>query len=186
MQDLGLDSKECNFEEAINTFGCHTLKTTFDKCLVTQIHELTSQSESTEKNRTDWHVFVVSLTSDTDVSMYTCCTVVQNAHSWTCRVNSQYLIMQRQIFLVEDIYGTVKEDFIVLNHPSNPRDSQVPKECVVCLSAPRSVLAVPCRHLCLCPECAEVLRCAETPNAACPVCRQPFEALCEVTQVSNA
>ena len=58
------------------------------------------------------------------------------------------------------------------------------KECVICLSAPRFVLLLPCRHLCLCSPCAEAFRWQGTRNQAgysgqgprperakCPICR---------------
>ena len=38
--------------------------------------------------------------------------------------------------------------------------------CVACLDRPRSVVVVPCGHLCLCPECA-----ARLPTQHCPICR---------------
>ncbi|GAB0494258.1 hypothetical protein MMPV_005549 [Pyropia vietnamensis] len=41
-------------------------------------------------------------------------------------------------------------------------------DCVVCLSAPRSVLVLPCRHVCLCADCAAMYT---SRSPWCPVCR---------------
>jgi hypothetical protein len=41
-------------------------------------------------------------------------------------------------------------------------------ECVVCLTEPRDTVVLPCRHLCLCDDCAQQLRFATN---KCPVCR---------------
>ena len=38
--------------------------------------------------------------------------------------------------------------------------------CSICLQRPKSVLLLPCRHLCLCPQCS-----AHLPEAVCPLCR---------------
>ena len=39
-------------------------------------------------------------------------------------------------------------------------------ECVCCLDAPKSMLMLPCRHLCVCEDCAPRM-------TTCPICRQP-------------
>jgi hypothetical protein len=47
-------------------------------------------------------------------------------------------------------------------------------ECVICLSDPRTVAVYPCRHMCLCPSCAEVL---PSQGNKCPICRRPATLL---------
>lgn len=41
-------------------------------------------------------------------------------------------------------------------------------DCVICLSNNRNTIIMPCRHICLCGECAEVLR---KNKSDCPICR---------------
>jgi hypothetical protein len=36
--------------------------------------------------------------------------------------------------------------------------------CVVCQDAPKSVLLLPCKHICTCDECSEAI-------SDCPICR---------------
>lgn len=42
------------------------------------------------------------------------------------------------------------------------------RSCVVCLENPRSILFLPCKHLCVCAECKDSLD-------QCPLCRQKIE-----------
>ncbi|KAI8871559.1 hypothetical protein GQ42DRAFT_173750 [Ramicandelaber brevisporus] len=51
------------------------------------------------------------------------------------------------------------------------------KECVICLTDTRDTILLPCRHLCLCSECAEALR---LQSNKCPVCRQTFAMFIKV------
>ncbi|KAG6403751.1 hypothetical protein SASPL_135982 [Salvia splendens] len=56
------------------------------------------------------------------------------------------------------------------------------KECVICLSEPRDTTVLPCRHMCMCSECAKVPR---FQTNRCPICRQqPVERLLEI-KVNN-
>ena len=50
-------------------------------------------------------------------------------------------------------------------------------ECVICMSSPRDTMVLPCRHLCLCNPCAEVLR---HQADKCPICRAPFHSLLQL------
>mmetsp|Transcript_51307 Transcript_51307/g.88283 ORF Transcript_51307/g.88283 Transcript_51307/m.88283 type:complete len:111 (+) Transcript_51307:126-458(+) len=58
------------------------------------------------------------------------------------------------IYLARDLYG--------LADPSSP-------ECVACLTDPKDIAFLPCRHLTVCAGCARHVD-------RCPVCRSEFEA----------
>jgi len=60
------------------------------------------------------------------------------------------------------------------------RDLGAPGACSVCLSYPCSVLALPCRHLALCRQCAEQVRRVCT---QCPICRTQYEALVDLCYI---
>lgn len=49
------------------------------------------------------------------------------------------------------------------------------KECVICLSEPRNTTVMPCRHMCLCSDCAGILRYQQ--GSKCPICRSPVVGL---------
>lgn len=48
------------------------------------------------------------------------------------------------------------------------------EECVICLANERDTTVMPCRHMCLCGDCAEVLR---RQTNKCPICRTVIERL---------
>lgn len=50
-------------------------------------------------------------------------------------------------------------------------------DCVICLAAPRNTTVLPCRHMCMCGECAEVLR---FQSNKCPICRHTVEGLLQI------
>ena len=41
-------------------------------------------------------------------------------------------------------------------------------DCVICLSNKRNTMVMPCKHICLCNECADVL---SNNKSDCPICR---------------
>jgi E3 ubiquitin-protein ligase MGRN1 len=50
-------------------------------------------------------------------------------------------------------------------------------DCVICLSNPRDTTIIPCLHLCLCSQCAQVL---SLNTRKCPVCRAPATGLLQI------
>ncbi len=74
----------------------------------------------------------------------------------SCRVETQIVITDRQLFELQDIYGI-----------EEPREL----ECVVCASEPKDIVPLPCRHCCMCHSCFDAL----------PVCWQGVPRRCVVT-----
>lgn len=50
-------------------------------------------------------------------------------------------------------------------------DNEIPSCCVICQDQLKSIVLMPCRHLCLCKACYTQLK---RYRHLCPVCRQPF------------
>ena len=46
------------------------------------------------------------------------------------------------------------------------------KACVICLEAPKTVLLLPCSHLCVCSNCSE-----RAELETCPLCRNAIETM---------
>ena len=106
---------------------------------------------------------------------------------------------QDHTFVVEEIYGIKGEgEHSATSSTSNPVSSPTssvddmksdgsvtvtPKiasspissslDCVVCMSEVRDTLILPCRHMCVCHDCAQILM-EQTP-ARCPIDRVPME-----------
>jgi len=57
------------------------------------------------------------------------------------------------------------------------------RECVICMTESRDTTVLPCRHMCMCSECANVLR---MQAEKCPICRSPIESLLQIKISSKA
>jgi hypothetical protein len=44
-------------------------------------------------------------------------------------------------------------------------------DCVVCMSAPKNALLLPCKHMAMCGECTKKVSCPKTNSGQCPLCR---------------
>lgn len=51
------------------------------------------------------------------------------------------------------------------------------RECAICLTDPRDTAVLPCRHLCVCSGCADMVR--RTSNK-CPICREPVSSFLQI------
>ncbi|KAG6529589.1 probable E3 ubiquitin-protein ligase LOG2 [Zingiber officinale] len=90
-------------------------------------------------------------------------------------VVKQILRVNQTKYELQDIYG-------IGNSVDNAVDGNEPgKECVICLSEPRQITVLPCRHMCMCHECAKIV---QFHTNRCPICRQPVGRLLEI-QIDN-
>lgn len=51
---------------------------------------------------------------------------------------------------------------------SSRTDSSDSKECVICLTSDKDTMTMPCKHVCLCNACAQIVLRSER---KCPICR---------------
>ena len=62
-----------------------------------------------------------------------------------------------------------------------PDSEKTPLSCVICRDKPKSVLVLPCRHVCLCVDCAKVVSAArKRRQQRCPLCRSLIQAAMHV------
>jgi hypothetical protein len=54
-----------------------------------------------------------------------------------------------------------------------------PSLCVICWNDKKTIVLLPCRHLCVCVSCSKKLW-NNTQNETCPICRNNVESLIEV------
>eukprot|EP01062_Namystynia_karyoxenos_P001739 TRINITY_DN10599_c0_g1_i1.p1 TRINITY_DN10599_c0_g1~~TRINITY_DN10599_c0_g1_i1.p1 ORF type:complete len:354 (+),score=71.67 TRINITY_DN10599_c0_g1_i1:80-1141(+) len=98
----------------------------------------------------------------------------------TAKIEKQKVQQNGEVFEVEDIFGAVVD-----GESASPTggaqtgavvepEADGGTECVICLSEPRNTLVMPCRHMCLCEDCAKDLR---RQSNSCPICRTAIEGL---------
>jgi len=96
-----------------------------------------------------------------------------------------------RVYQVQEIYGI--EDDSCSGAGESPEDSRSPsnqrsaensfalsKECVVCMTDDRDTCCLPCRHMCLCAYCANVLRVGSASGQKCPLCRKAITSFAQV------
>ncbi|KAJ8767534.1 hypothetical protein K2173_017603 [Erythroxylum novogranatense] len=84
----------------------------------------------------------------------------------------------RQILWVDGVRYELHEIYGIGNLPAEGfSDSDPGKECVICMTEPKDIAVLPCRHMCMCGDCAKALR---LQSNKCPICRQPIEELIEI------
>ncbi|XVF64959.1 hypothetical protein PTKIN_Ptkin09bG0208700 [Pterospermum kingtungense] len=95
-----------------------------------------------------------------------------NGNSFQVKVIRQILWVDGVRYELREIYGIGSSAAAEGYDDSDPG-----KECVICMTEPKDTAVLPCRHMCMCGECAKALR---LQSNKCPICRQPIEELIEI------
>ena len=93
------------------------------------------------------------------------------------KVLKQKIWVRETAYELQEIYGLENANRGSAAGGGDPSDD-IGRECVICMSEPRDTTLLPCRHMCLCHECAKMLR---TQTNKCPICRTPVQSLLEIT-----
>lgn len=87
------------------------------------------------------------------------------------RAEDQYIKLRNKNFSLLEIFG--KPLTSIRSAASSPTsycsDGLSNRECIVCMSEVKDTIVLPCRHMCLCSECADTIR---GRSDKCPLCRQ--------------
>ncbi|CAH8259540.1 unnamed protein product [Arabidopsis lyrata] len=95
-----------------------------------------------------------------------------NDGSFKVKVVKQILWIEGVRYELRELYGSTTQ-----GAASGLEDSGSGKECVICMTEAKDTAVLPCRHLCMCSDCAKELR---LQSNKCPICRQPIEELLEI------
>lgn len=71
---------------------------------------------------------------------------------WYIKVVRREAIIGHHTFMLKEIYGLTSQ--AAPDTSQQESSSSTPNECIVCLTNPRDVVLLPCRHLVVCRECA--------------------------------
>ncbi|XP_020227063.1 probable E3 ubiquitin-protein ligase LUL4 [Cajanus cajan] len=91
------------------------------------------------------------------------------------KVVRQLLWINNVCYELKELYGTAT-DF------DDDNDSEEECVCVICMMEPKDTAILPCRHMCMCSECAKTL---QSQSNKCPICRQPIQELIEIKINNN-
>lgn len=90
-----------------------------------------------------------------------------------CTLLQQKVVVGGKEYALQEVYGLAE-----LGKDDAHDETAVGEPCVICLSEPRNTAIKPCRHLCVCEECAGQLQAgAALRNDKCPICRGPIEGM---------
>ncbi|AFR95059.1 hypothetical protein C343_03149 [Cryptococcus neoformans C23] len=74
---------------------------------------------------------------------------------WVVKVARREAVIGTHTFLLKEIFGLSQASSSPAYPPtSDDPYASTPNECIVCLTSPRDVVLLPCRHLVVCRECA--------------------------------
>ncbi|KAI4322253.1 hypothetical protein L6164_021964 [Bauhinia variegata] len=125
----------------------------------------------------DMEVYPLVLKAETDGNSSHNCQVTlasferREKGEYEVQVMKQILWVKGQRYELQEIYGIGNTGDGDLDGNDSGR------ECVICLSEPRDITVLPCRHMCMCSGCAKLLR---SHTDSCPICRHPVERLMEI------
>jgi len=88
----------------------------------------------------------------------------QEAEVWKVRVAQQKQQIGERLLEALEVFGAAEER----------------KDCVICMTQNRSIVVLPCRHLCLCELCSQDF--AQQSSKKCPICRCDVEGLLSTKQ----
>ncbi|PIN09738.1 putative E3 ubiquitin ligase [Handroanthus impetiginosus] len=94
-----------------------------------------------------------------------------NNGNFQVKVVKQILWIDGARYELREIFGISDSDEAAVS------DMESGKDCIICLTEAKNTAVLPCRHMCMCSECAKELR---LQSNKCPVCRQPIAELLEI------
>eukprot|EP00826_Nyctotherus_ovalis_P025235 TRINITY_DN1953_c0_g1_i14.p1 TRINITY_DN1953_c0_g1~~TRINITY_DN1953_c0_g1_i14.p1 ORF type:complete len:203 (+),score=61.43 TRINITY_DN1953_c0_g1_i14:297-905(+) len=104
-------------------------------------------------------IIKIESTGSNKMTQYT----MANFEKGEVKVQKQILQVKDSLYNLEEFYGTEGKK------EGNEEES---KECVVCYSELANTAVLPCRHLCLCKKCAQIIR---MQTSRCPIDRTPVQ-----------
>lgn len=104
--------------------------------------------------------------------------VYEDDEHWKVKVNKQKIWVAGVSYELQEIYGMESAQ-----GSATMGDLDDGSECVICMVNRRDTTVLPCRHMCMCSECANLLR---HRTNRCPICRETVESLLHIKLQSKS
>jgi len=101
-------------------------------------------------------------------------------NTYQIKISREKMEWNGESYDVNEIYGINSSEF-GKSEVARMDDSE--KECVVCLSDKRDTIILPCRHMCLCVNCAMSIQ--NQTSRKCPICRDNIESFLKLTKQAS-
>jgi len=91
--------------------------------------------------------------------------------TWSAKVIKQKIWFDGTPYELQEIYGLQSSN----DQGGGAADDDNSTECIICMTNDREVALLPCRHMCMCAECARIMMSPNNPStsrAKCPICRR--------------
>ncbi|KAK9788571.1 hypothetical protein WJX73_002760 [Symbiochloris irregularis] len=99
------------------------------------------------------------------------------------RVLKQKIWVDNISYELQEIYGMEAASGHKAQHTAQETAEEAEERlCVICLVNDRDTTVLPCRHMCMCHECAQELR---KQTSKCPICRNHVESLLHIKMHKN-
>ena len=99
------------------------------------------------------------------------------------RLKQKIKLQHNKSYELFDLYGLREQPQSAASAAPQTAASQESPDCVICLTQKRTHAIFPCRHVCLCADCAVMLR--EQTNR-CPICRRMVETVIPILMDESA
>eukprot|EP00742_Colponemidia_sp_Colp-10_P024221 GILJ01029031.1.p1 GENE.GILJ01029031.1~~GILJ01029031.1.p1 ORF type:complete len:175 (-),score=21.37 GILJ01029031.1:71-595(-) len=142
---------------------------------IEMICEGTREGDATGASKTQFFIFLTFNKSDLEEG-------ADRRESIPAACVKQYIFSQGELFEADDVFDLRGDDAPPPTSPDNANASAQAEEveaddditCVVCLTNERNTTIIPCRHMCVCAECAGLL---QQNSGKCPMCRREIQKL---------
>ncbi|KAL4430488.1 hypothetical protein ABPG74_005413 [Tetrahymena malaccensis] len=98
-------------------------------------------------------------------------------------LKKQVLELNNESYEISEIYGVENTDLVhgeaAEQKQANMDDCN--KECIICMTDLIDTVIMPCKHMCICVECAKTFQ-QKKSNRLCPVCRKEIESFLRISK----
>ncbi|EAS05116.3 RING zinc finger protein, putative (macronuclear) [Tetrahymena thermophila SB210] len=110
-------------------------------------------------------------------------TIQQKQNEFLPFLKKQVLELNNESYEISEIYGVENTDLVhgeaAEQKQANMDDCN--KECIICMTDLIDTVIMPCKHMCICVECAKTFQ-QKKSNRLCPVCRKEIESFLRISK----